>query len=97
MIDPIVTSDLARFGNRELGMAADLLSAWCSQKMVEGCELADGGIKLSMNTNSGFVFLHDEDGNTVMLNAEGRMENWVNTERNGEDFKSAFTKEQLEA
>lgn len=95
MIDPVVTSDLARFGSRERAMAADLLLAWSDLKMVDDCEIADGDVKLSMNANSGYVFLHDEDGNEVMLNADGKMENWVLTEDNQEGFKSEFTSEQL--
>lgn len=57
-MEETVTSDLSRFGYRELDMAADLLKAYSNGK--SDVDFSDG-VKVFMNTNSGNVFLCDED------------------------------------
>lgn len=62
-----VTSDLSKFGFRELKMAAELLTAYCANS--KDVELGDG-VHVCMNSNSGFVFLSDEDFNVAMMNGD---------------------------
>jgi hypothetical protein len=61
----IVTSDLTKFGYREIDMAADLLKAYAKN----GSEFLTDGVNVYMNVNSGSVFLCDEDMNVGMLEA----------------------------
>lgn len=65
MTDEIVTSDLSKFGYRELAIAGKLLSLY-----AEGKRTADLGDKVTVNFNlhSGYVFLSDEDCNVLVLN-----------------------------
>ena len=66
MTNEIVTSDLTKFGYRELDMAADLLKAYAAS----GSDFLGDGVNVFMNTNSGNVFLSDEDFNVGMLEDE---------------------------
>ena len=85
------TRDLSKFGLREIGVAAELLtkyadgrSSWASAED----ELADG-IAVEFNPNSGEVFLVDEDYGVAMVNDNGNLENWVNCFNCGrEGFRS---------
>jgi len=65
-----VTYDLNDFGARELDMAVELLDKYA--KAVENGE--DIGlstnVRIAMNSNSGDVFLTDDDYNVVMVNPE---------------------------
>lgn len=65
------TTDLTRFGFRELKMAAGLLTAYCETLP----EFLTDGVELMMNTHSGCVFLTDEDFNVAMMNGD-RLEQW---------------------
>ena len=67
MNDPVITADLHRFGQRELSMAADLLTALTTPD--RRCA-TDEGLTLNMNMNSGYVFLSDENYNTYMMNGD---------------------------
>ena len=62
----IVTSDLSRFGFRELKMAASLLAAYCENPP----DFLDDGVTVMMNMHSGYVFLTDEDFNVGMMNGD---------------------------
>lgn len=62
----IVTADLSRFGYRELQMAADLLAAYCKNPP----EFLSDGVTVMMNSDSGYVFLTDEDFNVAMMNGD---------------------------
>ena len=85
------TRDHSKFGLREIGIAAELLtkyaggrSSWAS----DGDELADG-IAVELNPNSGEVFLVDENYGVAMVNDHGNLENWVNCSYCGrEGFRS---------
>jgi hypothetical protein len=65
--DITVTNDLSRFGFRELKMAAQLLTAFTNYPY--STQLGDG-ITIYMNSNSGNVFLSDEDFNVAMMNGD---------------------------
>lgn len=62
----IVTTDLSRFGYRELKMAASLLAAYCESQP----DFLSDGVTVMFNLHSGCVFLTDEDFNVGMMNDE---------------------------
>ena len=62
----IVTTDLSRFGYRELKMAASLLAAYCENPP----DFLGHGVTVMFNTHSGCVFLTDEDFNVGMMNGD---------------------------
>ncbi|MEM6746256.1 MAG: hypothetical protein AAF608_02445 [Pseudomonadota bacterium] len=66
-----VTTDLARFGFRELERAAALLTAYCSNPP----EFLGHGVHIAMNRLSGEVFLSDEDFAVGML-MDGEIKQW---------------------
>ena len=69
MDDETVTKDLARFGSRELRMAAELLTAYRTD--ADQTEALTGdGLAVWMNRESGYVFLCDEDYNTAMMSGD---------------------------
>lgn len=63
------TTDLQDFGFRELRMAAELLTAYCENPP----EFLSDDVHLMMNSNSGYVFLTDEDFNVAMMSG-GKLE-----------------------
>ncbi len=69
MTDETVTKDLSRFGFRELKMAAELLTAYRTDKDATTLLIGDG-LAVWMNIHSGYVFLCDEDLNTAMMSGE---------------------------
>ena len=73
MKDQIVTMDLSRFEYRNIDLAVDLLKAY----KIQGADFLGDGITLNLNTNSGFVFLSDEDFNVGMMNGD-KLEKWFN-------------------
>lgn len=66
------TTDMSRFGYRELGMAGKLLSGYAANPST--VELGDG-VQVWFNVNSGNVFLCDEDFNVAMMNGD-KLENF---------------------
>lgn len=74
-----VTDDLSRFGFIELKEAAKLLSAYCDDKMTPlARESFDGeGVHIAFNTDSGKVFLSNDEYQVLMLNEEGILDYWV--------------------
>ena len=71
----IVTSDLSRFGPRERGMAARLLTA--STEHGFPSDFDDDGVTVMMNTNSGYVFLTNAGCEVAMMNGD-RLESFYN-------------------
>ncbi|PQA86027.1 hypothetical protein [Hyphococcus luteus] len=65
-VPDIVTTDLSRFGFRELKMAARLLAAYCESPP----DFLGDGVTVMMNMHSGYVFLTDEDFNVAMMNGD---------------------------
>ena len=63
-MDNIVTSDLSRFGIRELQEASAILAQYALNRP----EYLSKGIALNFNMNSGVVFLTDEDYNVAAIN-----------------------------
>jgi hypothetical protein len=84
----IVTADLSKFGLIEIDEAIRLLTAYREQSDRQGGSLNLGdGITLNFNSNSGYVFLSDEDYNVFMMNGD-LLEEWFNCSYCGhEGFK----------
>ena len=59
------STDLAKFGSREISKAADLLNAWVKNGLPE--DFYDDGVTLMMNHNSGEVFLTNSDYQVAMV------------------------------
>lgn len=82
----IVTSDLSKFGNRELQEAIYLLHAY----LVENPKYLGEGLTLNFNQESGKVFISDEDFNVGMMNGNN-LEQFLSCEYCGnEGFASEF-------
>jgi hypothetical protein len=73
------TRDLSKFGLREIGIAAELLTKYADGRSWASSEdeLA-AGIAVEFNPFSGNVFLVDEDYGVAMVNDNGKLENWLN-------------------
>lgn len=74
------TTDLKDFGFRELGLAAELLRAYCDRPP----HWLGDGVQLMMNTYSGSVFLTDEDFNVAMMNGD-ELDAWLFTPYHGHE------------
>ena len=59
----IVTSDLSKYGYKELDEAGELLKAYAKN----GADFLNDGLTLNFNINSGKVFMSDEDYNVGIL------------------------------
>jgi len=62
----IVTTDLKSFGPREITLAGALLTAFKTDDK-DNTKLLGDGVEVCFNTQSGCVFLSDEDYNTAMM------------------------------
>jgi len=88
-MEEIVTCDLSKFGYREIDLAIELLKAYKEDlNTIKGEK-----ISLCFNTNSGCVFLSDDDYNSYMINDEtNKLEEWFNCPICGfEGFKKEVT------
>ena len=72
-MNDIVTNDLSKYGFRELSLAGELLKAYGDN----GANFLTDGITLNFNTNSGIVFLCDEDMNVGVLENAGENEDSI--------------------
>lgn len=79
----IVTTDLSRFGYRELKMAARLLAAYCESPP----DFLGDGVTVMFNTHSGCVFLTDDDFNVGMMNGDRLEQFYSCPECGAEGFK----------
>ncbi|MEM9232415.1 MAG: hypothetical protein AAGB10_22735 [Pseudomonadota bacterium] len=75
-------NDLSNFGFRELRMAAELLNAYCDSPP----DFLGDGLRVTMNTYSGCVFLTDEDFNVAMMNGDALEQFHSCPECGGEGF-----------
>jgi hypothetical protein len=85
------TRDLSKFGFREIGIAAELLTKYADgrQSWASAEDDLDDGVAVEFNPNSGEVFLADEDYRTAMVNRDGKLENWIYCSNCGvEGFRS---------
>jgi hypothetical protein len=79
-MESIVTSDLSKFGYRELDRAGDLLKAYAEF----GFDDMDN-VQLVMNTNSGYVFLTSEDSSTVLMMNGDKLEKFYSCNECGNE------------
>ena len=70
-----VTSDLSKFGMKELAELRDLLNAWLEHGLPNDFE--DDGVFPMFNPNSGCVFLTNAEYQSAMLN-DDKLESWYN-------------------
>lgn len=83
--------DLSRLGYREIGLLAELLDLWADQKLTQIAKGYFGDLKtFGFNTNSGNVFLIDDNYNVLMTNG-GELDLWITTPYEGkEGFPDEF-------
>lgn len=74
-MDEITTTDLSKFGYREITMAKDLLTAWVDHGLPKDFE--DDGVTVMMNTHSGNVFLTNSEYQVAMMNGD-KLESFYN-------------------
>lgn len=67
-MNEITTTDLAKFGNREKAMAAELLTELSKGNLPD--DFNDDEVTVMMNTNSGNVFLTNSDFQVAMMNGD---------------------------
>jgi hypothetical protein len=67
-MNEILTSDLSKFGARERKMLIELLTAWREQGLP--ADFYDCKVFPMMNTESGNVFLCNEDYQVCMMNGD---------------------------
>ena len=67
-MDEITTTDLAKFGYREIKMASALLNAWVNKGLPE--DFDNDAVTIMMNTHSGNVFLTNSDFQVAMINGD---------------------------
>jgi hypothetical protein len=70
-----VTTNLSDFGAREIELASELLNELTNRNTTELFDkyFTNKGTQLFFNTQSGYVFLSDEDYNVGMINPENGM------------------------
>ena len=71
----MTTTDLAKFGSRERKMAEELLRAWRKQGLPE--DFYEEGVTITMNQNSGNIFLTNADYDVAMMN-DDNLESFYN-------------------
>lgn len=76
------TENLADFGARERRMLVELLQAWDTQGLPQS--FADDNVRPAMNSNSGNVFLVNDDYQTAMMNGD-KLELFVSTPYHGHE------------
>lgn len=64
----ITTTDLSKFGYREIVMAKDLLTAWVEGGLPE--DFTNDDVTIMMNRHSSYVFLTNSEHEVAMMNGE---------------------------
>jgi hypothetical protein len=78
-----VIYNLANFGFQELIEAKNIIEALIKHGLPEDFE--PYGVRLEMNTNSGYVFLSNSECQTVMLNPENKLEQLIYCQECGDE------------
>lgn len=83
----MITDDLSKFGFKELQETGMIINEYCDDNMTHRArEHITSGIKVMFNTESGNVFIVDEDYNTLMYNDELKMlDLWLYTPYDGRE------------
>lgn len=91
MSQEITTTDLTKFGYREIRMMIELLEAWMVHGLPEDFE--EDEVQVMFNTHSGCVFLTNPEYQAAMMNRD-KLEIWYNCPECGnEGFLEDFTEE----
>ena len=64
----MTTTDLSKFGYREIEIAKDLLTAWVDKGLPSDFDNSE--VTIMMNQNSGNVFLTNSEYQVAMMNGE---------------------------
>lgn len=84
----ITTTDIAKFGNREKAMAAELLQVMTTKGLPE--DFYNDEVTIMMNLNSGNVFLTNSEFQVAMMNGDA-LESWYSCPQCGhEGFKDSI-------
>ena len=79
------TTDLAKFGHREIKIVSELLNAWIEQGLPE--DFCNEEVVPMMNQNSGYVVLTNAECQVAMMNGD-KLESWYTCHQCGhEGFK----------
>lgn len=76
------TTDLAKFGFREIKMAAELLNAWVEHGLPD--DFSDDEVTVMMNQNSGNVFLTNSEYQVAMMNGD-KLESFYSSPYEGKE------------
>ena len=88
----MTTTDLSKFGNRELEMLRDILDSMIKDGLPE--DFNNDEVQPIFNQNSGYVFLTNSDNQVSMINSDtGKLESWYSSPYEG---KEGFFNELLE-
>jgi hypothetical protein len=91
MQNKIITTDLSKFGYREIALAIELLESL----LIDNDSDFSEGLNIFFNMDSGYVFLADNEYNAYMINKETKkLEQWHNLPDSGiEGFLSDLLNE----
>lgn len=81
-MDDITTTDLSKFGYRELDIAKNLIQAMQDQGLPD--DFDDDGLTIMFNTHSGSVFFTNNEYQVAMLNGD-KLETWYNCSNCGNE------------
>ena len=76
------TTDMSKFGYREVEEASKLLNAWVKNGLPD--DFDNDGVKLMMNQNSGNVFLTNNDYQVAMVD-KNKLYSFYNTPYDGHE------------
>jgi hypothetical protein len=85
----ITTTDLSKFGYREIRLAAQLLNAWIEQGLPEDFE--NEGVTVMFNTRSGCVFLTNSEFQVAMMKGYMLESFYTDFETGEEGFKDELS------
>ena len=77
----MTTTDLSKFGFRELEETAQLLTAYINGGVPEDFE--EDGVTVMFNQNSGYVFLTNSEFQAAMLDDDGKLYSFYTTPYEG--------------
>ena len=88
-MNEITTTDLSKFGYREIKLTAELLNAWIAQGLPEDFE--NEGVTVMFNTHSGNVFLTNSEFQVAMMNGDKLESFYTDFETGEESFKDELS------
>lgn len=81
------TNDFSKFGSIELQEAGEILTLYSDNSVTDRVKNVFGhsGVKIEFNTQSGKVFMVDDDMNCVMINEDGILDLFLFTPDDGKE------------